>query len=303
MKLIDELIAGLSAEKPNLTDALMKTKVLLHRLGRKDLAEWVNHELNGYADGTPVPEYRVIHAMLKGVITNGVYRYNSHPLPTLHLDKDIRKRYENLEMRESISVLEGLAASDTGNLHRPIPIEFNMFFDEVITGGYHVEKSWCEIGFGQIGQILTQVRSRLLDFVLELSEKVGGDMTDDEFKRIGQSPETASMFNHAIFGDNVTIQVGNYSTQTVTNQITRGDFETLESYLLQHHVPPVDADRLQSAIKADEKTKDVKEKRFGSKVRDWMKEMLAKAVDGSWQIELGIASNLLTEALKTYYGW
>jgi hypothetical protein len=34
-----------------------------------------------------------------------------------------------------------------------------------------------------------------------------------------------------------------------------------------------------------------------------MKGMLAKAVEGSWQIELGIASNFLTEALKAYYGW
>jgi hypothetical protein len=31
--------------------------------------------------------------------------------------------------------------------------------------------------------------------------------------------------------------------------------------------------------------------------------MLDKAVDASWQIELGIAGNLLTDALKKYYGW
>jgi hypothetical protein len=47
----------------------------------------------------------------------------------------------------------------------------------------------------------------------------------------------------------------------------------------------------------------LKAKRFGPQVRDWMKSMLSKAVDTSWQIEIGITSNLLTEALKAYYGW
>ena len=55
MKLLNETIEILSSEKPSLTDALMKTKVILHKLGRRDLAEWVNLELNGYR-GVPVPE-------------------------------------------------------------------------------------------------------------------------------------------------------------------------------------------------------------------------------------------------------
>lgn len=66
MKLLNELIATLSAEQPHLTDTLMKTKVLLHRLGRKDLAEWVNLELNGYPDAVPVPDYRVGGRSRKG---------------------------------------------------------------------------------------------------------------------------------------------------------------------------------------------------------------------------------------------
>ena len=48
MKLLADLIAELSTPQPSLIDALVKTKVLLHRVGRKDLVEWVNHEINGY---------------------------------------------------------------------------------------------------------------------------------------------------------------------------------------------------------------------------------------------------------------
>lgn len=303
MKLIDDLISSLSREKPKLTDALMQTKVLLYRLGRKDLAEWVNRELNGYPNDVQVPEYRVLHAHIKGVVTNGYHRYNSHPLPTLHLKEETRKRFEHLEMRESISTLEDLAEKDQGGLSRPIPLEFNQFFDEAITDGYEVERAWCEIGLGQVGQILTQIRSRLLDFVLELNEKVDDDMTEAEVKRVGQSHDTASMFNHAIFGDNVTILVGNHSSQVVRNQITRGDFESLKLLLMQYKVAPLDIDELQRAIEADSSSPDISEKKLGSRVRQWMKDMLAKSVENSWQIELGIASNLLTDAIKAYYGW
>jgi len=34
-----------------------------------------------------------------------------------------------------------------------------------------------------------------------------------------------------------------------------------------------------------------------------MATMLKKAIDSAWQIELGVAGNLLTIALRKYYGW
>ena len=111
------------------------------------------------------------------------------------------------------------------------------------------------------------------------------------------------MFNNAIFGDNVTISVGDHSRQTVTNRIVTGRLKALKSVLQERNVGVADIDELRSAIEADANGEDVRVKRFGPRVRGWMKSMLAKAVDTSWQIEIGIASNLLTDALKAYYGW
>lgn len=303
MKLIDELVDSLSGESPKLTEALMKTKVLLYRLGRKDLVEWVTHELNGYPVDVQVPEYRIICSSVRGVVTNGFHRYSSYPLPTLHLKEETRNRFERLEMRESISALKGLAASDESKLVRPIAIEYNSIFEKSFSAGYHVERAWCDMGIGQIGQIVTVVRSRLLDFVLELESKVDDKMTEDEVKKIGQSPETGAMFQNAIFGDNATILVGNQNTQTVTNNVNQGDFNSLRELLEKNNIDHTSVEYLEQAIQADASSSDVIEKRFGLKVRNWMKEMIARAIDGSWQIEVGIASNLLTESLKSYYGW
>ena len=49
-----------------------------------------------------------------------------------------------------------------------------------------------------------------------------------------------------------------------------------------------DIDELRSAIESDASGEDVRAKRFGPRVRGWMKGMLSKAVDTSWQIEMAL---------------
>jgi hypothetical protein len=225
----------------------MRSKVLLHRLGRQDLAEWVNLELTGYPEEAEVPKYRVLNAMVRGVVTNGYHRYPDFPLPTKHLSEKSRLNLENMKMLESISALEGFAK--TKELQRPLPIEFNSLFSKQMTGGYYVERAWCDIGFGQVEQIVTQVRSRLLDFLLGLSGKVDEDMTEADVRRLGQSAETGSMFNNAIFGDNATILVGNQNSQRVKNEVSRGDFEALSALLKKNAVDAGDIEDLRASIR------------------------------------------------------
>lgn len=303
MKLLTDLISELSEPQPSLIDALVKTKVLLHRVGRRDLVDWVNNEINGYPDDAPLPSYRVIPAHVKGNVTNNAYSYSDHPLPTMHLTKEQRKRLEELEMRDSIAVLEGLAKHDTKGLQRPLPVEYAAFFNKALSGGYKVQQAWCDIGIGRFAQITAQVRSKLLDFLLDVSEKVGADMSDEAVKRVAQSPETGSMFNNAIFGDNVTILVGHNNQQTVRNSVERGDFDSLAAFLRAKQVQESDVAGLQQAIAADSTSTEVAEKSFGPQTRSWLSRMMDKAINAAWQVEIGVAGGLLTNALSRYYGW
>lgn len=303
MKLLTDLISELSEPQPSLIDALVKTKVLLHRVGRRDLVEWVNNEINGYPDEAPLPSYRVVPAHVKGNVTNNAYSYTDHPLPTMHLTKEQRKGLEELEMRDSIAVLEGLAKHDTKGLQRPLPLEYAAFFNKALTGGYKVQQAWCDIGIGRFAQITAQVRSKLLDFLLEVSEKVGTDMSEQAVKRVAQSPEAGSMFNNAIFGDNVTILVGHNNQQSVRNSVERGDFESLAAFLRAKQVEEPDVTALQRAIDADSSSAEVSDKKFGPETRSWLSRMMDKAINTAWQVEIGVAGGLLTNALSKYYGW
>lgn len=301
MKLLDEIIADLSSDKPNLTNALLKTNVLLHRLGKKDLIEWVNNEVNGYSEDSQLPPYRVVNAEVLANFANMAYQYTNHPIPLSHLDKEYREILETANLRQSLSVLEEFALSKS--IQSPIPIEANVILNKGLASGYHIQRAWCEVSTTAITQILTEVRSRLLDFILELNESLGGAMSDEEIRDVGSKLDTNKMFANAIFGDNTTILVGSHSQQVVTINVIKNDYASLRSALAEKNVSASDIECLKEAIDADAAIIDQTKKEFGPAVKGWLKTMLSKAIDTSWQIELGIASNFLADALNRYYGW
>lgn len=302
MTLLNELIASIPDTSSSLTEALLKTKVLLHQLGRSDLAEWVTWELQGYPSTDAVPDYRQLNAAVRGTVSNGYIRHLDAQLPTMHLSSDVRSRFEKVRSTQSVSALEKLAGSDTEGMQQPIAPEFNGQFAQKLSAGFYIEAAWSSIGYGQVSQLLTQVRSRLLDFLLELQSKVGDEMTSKEMKELGQSEETGKMFNHAIFGDNATIMVGHGGAQTVVTGVQRGDVESLIRALVEKRVPSEDAAELRLAIEADSTSSGVTARTKGPKVSQWIGKMMTKAANASWNVELSIAANLLTDALNRYYG-
>lgn len=302
MKLINEIVELLSSDTPNLNNALFKTKVLLHKLGEKDLVHWVNGELNGYQSIENLPEYRIQTVTILANISNSAWRYSSQPLPLSHLDKKIRKNLETAYLTQSIAVLESYA-KDESDLSIQIPPEFYPMLAKGISGGYHVERAWGKHSAGSMLQVITEVRSRLLDFILDLSEKIPEELNEDEMKEKSKEIGTSDLFRNAVFGDNATIVVGDSNIQNIKNTIHKNDFEALSSELKKYSVPDEDITSLQKAIESDSGASELKEKKFGPKVRSWINGMLSKATDAVWNINLGIAGNLLTEALRAYYGF
>lgn len=303
MKIINEIMETLSSKDGKLSDALLKTKILLHKIGHKELVEWVNNELNGYSDLASLPPYRLIPAQVLVNASNIAYRVTSHPIPLLHLDDDYRESLQTAKMGQSLAVLEKFTEDPEGILQSPIPMEANGILGKGLSNGYRIERAWCQIGQTDITQILIEVRSRLLDFILGLSDELDGNMTDEEVKQKSTEIDAASLFNNSIFGDNTTIVVGSGNSQVVKNQVIKGDFSALSEKLRGHGVDETDIEELKTAISSDESQMCLREKKFGPSVKAWLQKMLNKAVDASWQVELGVASSLLANALQNYYGW
>jgi len=219
--LLDEIIALLASEQGSLTEALLKTKVLLHQIGKKELVEWVNNELNGYPEEAELPAYRVLPSVVLANLNSMTFRAQAHPIPIGHLGADKEEVLEHTPMHQSLAVLQEMGLSKDG-MKRAIPMELNGVLQQGLAHGVGIEQAWCHISSHDIAGLFFQVRSRLLDFLLELKDTVGETATESELREKSNSLDAQSMFNSAIFGSNTTILIGHQSSITATQTTITG---------------------------------------------------------------------------------
>ena len=294
-----------SRERPAVEAALTKTKVLLYRIGEPQLAVWVNAEINGYHGNNDVPAYRVIPTRVVATVTNGLtVRWNNIQLPLNHLPDDMEKELRNTKVGHAVATLEEFAAAKEDTLSKPLSPEMYGLLAKGLQKGLFIETAHVEIGKSQIIGILAQIRSRLLDFVLQLSSRIPSDMPEADVKLKSKEIDAAGLFQSAIFGDNATVIVGSNNTPIISNvSIKVGDFDSLAAFLRSNKVADADIASLKKAIHADGSAVDQHSRKAGPKVREWMANMLKKTVETSWQVEIGIASSVLATAISRYYGW
>lgn len=296
--LADEIINRLSDEKASLTETLLKTKVFLHEIGKKELAEWVNHEINGYPDGVAVPDYRVIPAAVRGNTMNGVWSMQSQLLPVQNLPPKVLENLEKAEMREGVSIVEQYA--DSKNLHRPIAPEYYGIMAKGLSGGWYVTGAWTEISPVAVHNILTQVRARLLEFMLQLRDTVES-RGDKEINRANTaSIDTKSMFNSAVFGDNTTIVVGDNNRQSVTAGVRKDEFASLRQALSSIGLPEDELDSLEVAVNEDRAT--LGKPSFEGKTGNWFTQLLGRATKGTVSVGVDLVSSVVAKSLTNYIG-
>lgn len=297
--LLDDIITLLGDEKSNLSAALLKTKILLHQIGKRELAEWVNQELNGYGDDDVVPDYRILPSEVRGNAASIAWSFSDHPIPTSHMTDFFKEHFLRAKMRQSLTVLEDMSAK-SGSLRRTIPMEYNGKLSEVLVDGVMVTSAWCTTPTHDVKGILTQVRSRLLDFALELKSSMGDVVNDDDLKKEATKVDAAGLFNNAVFGHNTTIVVGNHNTQNVKNSVKAGDLNSLVKTLSDAGIPAEDIEDLKSAIAADEAEEG--KASFEGKTGSWMSRMLGKAAKGTLKLTTDVASNVIATAISAYIG-
>lgn len=302
MKLLNDIVTLLMNENGSLNEALLKTKVLLHEIGQRELVSWVNSELSGYSDDADLPPYRTLYSQVYGTVTNGYYINYRRVIPVRHLREEFGDTFEVAKMRQPVSVYEKSVAGSTPQsaMTKQLGPQIDLLLSKQYEDGYYVESSYSFIGIAQIRQILIEVRSRLLDFILELRAEVGATASEDDVKERADTLDVPGMFGKAVFGDNVTIVIGNQNQSHITNTSSRNDAAALAAELRKHGVSEHDIEVLDAAIVDDPTPATAGQ--YGPAVRGWMTRMLGKAVDGSWNVGVSAAGTLLASVLARYYG-
>jgi hypothetical protein len=176
MHLLDEIIDILSSSTPNVENALFKAQVLAHRLGETEMKSWVVSELKGYADRGDLPPYRVLPVTVMASLSNGVVRYGEQVLPIRSADPRIRERLEYKHLTESIAVIEQWSKKDT-DLAIVIAPEFYSHLKKAIDPSFEIERAWGKCSIGAMLQVVVEVRTRLLELALQISDKIPQEPT------------------------------------------------------------------------------------------------------------------------------
>lgn len=301
VRLISELIEDLTSADTSIEFCLLKAKVLAHQIGDADFKQWVNNEINGYNEEAEVPPYRTLKLTILGTISNGYYRYSDRPLPTLHIEDSIRKKLTNQSIRNGISSISSmLSTKEKYAVH--ISPEFYPIFNKNFAEGYEVEYAKGVHAIGAIQEIITQVKSRLLDFLLNISDQIPEKIDPSNLKKIAKDIGVNEMFKNSVFGNNTTIVIGSGSISNINNSVTENDIASLLTFLQGHGIKHEDTEELKEAIASDSNVALDAERKPGQHVSSWMKGMLAKAGTASWQISAETAGNLLATAISAYYG-
>ncbi len=299
--LLDEIISILSDENGTLNSALLKTKVLLHTIGKKDLANWVNYELKGYPDENSIPEYRQVSAEVHGHVASYAWHMQDTKLPIMHLTDKQKKNFTSAACTMSISSIEDVVLAHRkkpgAGLMRALPPEYGSLFKKALQPGIEVISAWCEINMIEVEGILTEVRSRLLDFALELRDVVGADTPESELAGKVANIDTEKMFTTAVYGSGNTIIFGGQSVQVINNE--KDDIDGLIAAIGQLGFQQSMLLELRESVQQDKKTGNEPNVAEG-KTGEWFGKALKETGKGVVKAGIDVVSTVIVKALKAY---
>lgn len=201
-----------------IADLLRKTKLVAVKLEKGDALTWVHHELNGYPKDAQLPAYRVVVGQPK--IMNLVIGWQ--PLVITH--PETNKAASTRHVRQAVSALAALLEGGSDELILPYPVDILREFERTLD--VEIAGAGCSVGRSAVVAILDAVRTRVLDWALELWKAgVRGEGTV-AFSSSDREAAKHVTYNISV-GGSVTGNVGEVSGHAIVNATHTGQ-ETVQ---------------------------------------------------------------------------
>ena len=220
-------------------------------------------------------------------------------LPTGHLKPKHKQIVRETKITSAIGTIEQHVKRyrEKGQgLIRQLPPELIPAFQKVLEKGVNIMSIWCTVNMADVEGIVVQVRSRLLDFCLELQGVVGVEAEPRQLQEKAAAVDAGKMFQMAIFNRGGTIIVGSQHFQ-VTNQ--KEDIDGLIGVVAQLGFQQGELEGLRQAILEDKShgnTPDVTEGATGK----WYTKALKEAGKGVVKAGIDVVSSVIVKAVKAY---
>lgn len=307
MGLLSDIQIALLNEQP-IGPILLKLRFLAARLGSGPLEEWVKYESEGYPSSVPIPEYRKFGVSYTGSFNGSFGRVASNiPIPPYLIAEHAGESWLVHEERQSVSAIEDLiaASTKTGSNLGTNAANLVMLLSDKIFSAMACHSVHGNISRSALVEMIGVLRARVLELTLELEKNVpgSGEIAAGQAS-LPAEPEKAAIVTHItnqIVNGPVGSNVANSGAGAQFNiSVDQGDAPSIVKMLVDGGIPIVDAEEFADLV-ASEQPEGPAEP-FGSKAKAWIGANIGKSLDGTWKIGVAVATALLTEAAKRFYG-
>jgi hypothetical protein len=170
MSLLREIQKAAIDSSIDLPTLLRKCKVLAARLGNENFKHWIDNELSGYDRKDDLPEYRILNVNSKGNFCGPFGSgLRNGDIPLLCVPEDFREYLGHSYLMQPIAAISSLVANkDAGTFEEPWDPNIVARFGRSIYEDLVCMQAWKVIPAPALVAILDTVRTRVLNFVLEI---------------------------------------------------------------------------------------------------------------------------------------
>lgn len=208
------IIKELANDKISIETALNRLLIIAYDIENEKLAEWVEHELDGYSDDEELPQYRKIvcpNILFTGFC--GIVEYKNAPLQIYKIfskeeDKEYLEHILNLRIQDSIKALEAVLDGQSGDYYR----DLTSISSVISTRTMIIYSSIRQIvPFNVLRNIISMLKTRMIKAMLKLEREYGNldELDIDTSSKTKQERESinTTVINY-IYNDS-SITIGN----------------------------------------------------------------------------------------------
>jgi hypothetical protein len=174
MNLIESISDELTDISKGLSGPIFKTKVLAKRVGNEDLYSWADMEINGYSSEKLAPAYRHVKLVVSSNFYYAGQFYKNSPLPIAFIEDDFVAPLIIQKLTNGIQALELEASGHYGDrIGKEFGIDACSIVNKVIKPNHTIRFEYMKASYHvtDIVQVLSSIRSKLLDFILEVEKQ------------------------------------------------------------------------------------------------------------------------------------
>lgn len=207
-----KIIKDFISSKMDIDIALQNLMAILYCLDDEGLINWAKKELEGYSTYDELPQYRKLKGRVMASFFVGYTQYPKRQFGIAHLDEETQENLLSIYVYNSISALIEMKSLE-GSIGKPIPPELYAILQS--NSNSHIISASVDIDLSSISDIISKVKSKILETLLFLEKEFGNlDGLDvdisikkpEEVKNIIKNIEIKLYDNSISIGDNNKIK-------------------------------------------------------------------------------------------------